>query len=137
MKNKLYTAIGLMSGTSMDGVDVSIIKSDGFNEFINVLDEYFEYNESLRQQLIEIRNLILCINDLKLYSSRLIDLEKEITVFHSKIVSDIALKYQDEIDFIGFHGQKIFHSPEHKVSKQLGDGKLMLQVVRKKVTDDL
>ena len=64
MKNKLYTAIGLMSGTSMDGVDVSIIKSDGFNEFINVLDEYFEYNESLRQQLIEIRNLILFLSNI-------------------------------------------------------------------------
>ncbi|WP_023648196.1 anhydro-N-acetylmuramic acid kinase [Candidatus Pelagibacter ubique] len=136
MKNKLYTAIGLMSGTSMDGVDVSIIKSDGFNQFINVLDEYFEYNENLHQQLIEIRNLILSINDLKLYSSKLIDLEREITIFHSKIVSDIALRYQDEIDFVGFHGQTIFHSPTHKVSKQLGDGKLMSQLVRKKVIYD-
>ena len=133
MKNKLYTAIGLMSGTSMDGVDASIIKSDGFNQFINVLDKYFEYNESLRQQLIEIRNLILCINDLKLYSSRLKDLEREITVFHSKIISDLLIKYQGEIDFIGFHGQTIFHNPEQKISKQLGDGSLMSQLVKKKV----
>ena len=136
MKNKLYTAIGLMSGTSMDGVDVSLIRSDGFNQFTNILDEYFEYNESLHQELIELRNLILSINDLKLYSSKLIDLEREITIFHSKIVSDIALKYQDEIDFVGFHGQTIFHSPTHKVSKQLGDGKLMSQLVRKKVIYD-
>jgi anhydro-N-acetylmuramic acid kinase len=133
MKNKLYTAIGLMSGTSMDGVDVSLIRSDGINQFINVLDEYFEYNESLQQQLIELRNLISNINDLKLYSSRLNKLEREMTIFHSKIVVDISSKYQDEVDFVGFHGQTIFHNPEQKISKQLGDGKLMSQLVKKKI----
>ena len=133
MKNKLFTSIGLMSGTSMDGVDVSLIRSDGINQFINVLDEYFEYNESLQQQLIELRNLISNINDLKLYSSRLNKLEREMTIFHSKIVIDISSKYQDEVDFVGFHGQTIFHNPEQKISKQLGDGKLMSQLVKKKI----
>ena len=136
MKNKLYTAIGLMSGTSMDGVDVSLIRSDGLNQFINILNEYFEYNESLRHKLIELRNLIINVNDLKLYSSRLNKLEREITVFHSKIVRKICLKYQDEIDFVGFHGQTIFHNPEQKISKQLGDGRLMSQLVKKKVIYD-
>ena len=136
MKNKLYTAIGLMSGTSMDGVDVSLIRSDGFNQFSSVLDEYFEYNESLHQQLIKLRNLISCIDDLKKYTSRLNEIEREITVFNSKIVSEISSKYQDEIDFVGFHGQTIFHSPENKISKQLGDGQLMSQLVKKKVIYD-
>ncbi|WP_435087590.1 anhydro-N-acetylmuramic acid kinase [Candidatus Pelagibacter bacterium nBUS_29] len=136
MKNKLYTAIGLMSGTSMDGVDVSLIRSDGFNQFTNVLDEYFEYNENLHQQLIKLRNLILSSNDLKLYSSRLNELEREITIFHSKIVSEMSLKYQDEIDFVGFHGQTIFHNPKQKISKQLGDGRLMSQLVKKRVIYD-
>jgi anhydro-N-acetylmuramic acid kinase len=136
MKNKLYTAIGLMSGTSMDGVDVSLIRSDGFNQFTNILDEYFEYNESLQQELIELRNLIVNINDLKQYSSRLNKLEREITVFHSKIVSNLSFKYEDEIDFVGFHGQTIFHNPEQKITKQLGDGRLMSQLVKKKVIYD-
>ncbi|MDC0453047.1 anhydro-N-acetylmuramic acid kinase [Candidatus Pelagibacter sp.] len=136
MKNKLYTAIGLMSGTSMDGVDVSLIRSDGFNQFTNILDEYFEYNESLHKELIELRNLIININDLEQHYSRLNELEREITVFHSTIVNEISNKYEDEIDFVGFHGQTIFHSPELKISKQLGDGRLMSQLVKKKVIYD-
>ena len=136
MKNKLYTAIGLMSGTSMDGVDVSLIRSDGFNQFTNILDEYFEYNESLHRELIELRNLIININDLVHYSSRLNRLEREITVFQSKIVRDLSFKYQDKIDLVGFHGQTIFHDPEQKISKQLGDGKLMSQLVKKKIIYD-
>jgi anhydro-N-acetylmuramic acid kinase len=55
------------------------------------------------------------------------------TLFHSKIVIDISSKHQDEVDFVGFHGQTIFHNPEQKISKQLGDGKLMSQLVKKKI----
>ncbi len=136
MKNKLYTAIGLMSGTSMDGVDVSLIRSDGINHFINILDEYFEYTESLHHQLVELRNLILNIDDLKQYTFQLKAIEREITLFHCKIVNKISSKYKDKIDFVGFHGQTIFHNPEKKISKQLGDGKLMSQLTKKKIIYD-
>ena len=83
--------------------------------------------------IIELRNLILTIDDLKLHDTRIKELEREITLFHSKIVSEISLKYKDEIDFIGFHGQTIYHNPDQKISKQLGDGKLMSQLVKKKL----
>ena len=90
MKNKFFTAIGLMSGTSMDGVDVSLIKSDGINHFINILNKYFKYTESLHQQLIKLRNLILNIDDLRQYTSQLKEMEREITLFHSKINNEIS-----------------------------------------------
>ena len=136
MKNKLYTSIGLMSGTSMDGVDVSLIKSDGIDQFTNVLDEYYEYDEGLYKELINIRNSVLKIYDLKKHSTELNEIEKKITFFHSKIINEISLKYNDEIDFIGFHGQTIFHNSDQKISKQLGDGNLMSQLTKKKVVYD-
>ena len=63
MKQKLYTSIGLMSGTSMDGVDISIIQSDGQYQFYNILDKYFEYDVELQAELIRLRNLVLVEND--------------------------------------------------------------------------
>ena len=38
-----------MSGTSMDGIDLSIIKSDGNNEFSSILDKYYEYDKELNK----------------------------------------------------------------------------------------
>jgi len=136
MNNKLYTAIGLMSGTSMDGVDASLIRSNGIDEFTKILDEYHEYDINLHQHLIDLRNLILNFEDLEKYSSRIHEIEREITIFHGKIVNQISLKYDDKIDLIGFHGQTIYHNPEKKITKQLGDGKLLSQLIKKKVIFD-
>ena len=134
--SKNYYSLGLMSGTSMDGVDVSIIKSDGDIEFEGIFNKYFEYNDDFSKKILKIRDKINNIKDLNLYSKELNNIEKEITLFHAKVTNEAIKEANSNIDIIGFHGQTIFHSSKEKVSKQLGDGKLLSQETKKKVVYD-
>ena len=130
---KIYTALGLMSGTSLDGVDVSIIKSDGNKEFSPILDRYFEYDKDLIEKILHIRDKILILEDLNIYLDEIKDLEREITLFNGKVVKETLEISKSSVDLIGFHGQTIFHDAEKKISKQIGDGKLLSQLTKKKV----
>ena len=129
---KIYTSMGLMSGTSLDRIDVSIIKSDGKREYSSILDRYFEYDKELIQKLLKIRDKIGNSDDLLKYFEELRDLEREITLFHVKAVDETISIFDSDIDLIGFHGQTIFHDSKKKISKQLGDGKLLSQLTKKK-----
>ena len=82
---KLYTALGLMSGTSMDGVDASIIKSDGERVYSALFDRYFEYGDKIRQKILDIRAKILVPEHLVKHESEIKDIEREITFFHSNV----------------------------------------------------
>ena len=131
MKN--WISLGLMSGTSGDGVDASLIKTNGLDEYEVLADKYFEYDFSIYRDIHTLKEKIHNISHLKDFDSELNDLERKITIFHAQIIKDLKI---DEETIVGFHGQTIYHNFKEKISRQLGNGKLLGQLTKKKIVYD-
>ncbi len=129
--SKQYTCLGLMSGTSGDGVDASIVSSDGQDTFTILQEKYYEYNKDLFAQFHNLKKKINTVKDLDIHSNEVKDLENKITIFHAKVVNDLVSDFN--LDLIGFHGQTLYHNPKDKISFQLGNGKLLSQLTKKKI----
>jgi len=130
---KIYTSLGLMSGTSMDGIDASIIKSNGEDKYETVFDQYFKYDDEIYRELVNIRNKINSSSDLEINSIILGEIERKITLFHATVCKKVISNYSSNIDLIGFHGQTIVHNADEKISKQLGDANLLSSLLKKKI----
>ena len=129
--NEEFTSLGLMSGTSGDGVDASIIRSNGYSKYEVIKDKYYEYDSQIYQDIHVLKEKIHNINDLKNLNKELSDLERKITLFHAKVIKEI--NGDRKIDVVGFHGQTIYHNSLKKITNQLGDGKLLSQLTKKKI----
>tara|TARA_B100001175_G_scaffold43130_1_gene32413 strand:- start:409 stop:1503 length:1095 start_codon:yes stop_codon:yes gene_type:complete len=126
---KVYSALGLMSGTSGDGVDSSIIQSDGMDKFMIKFNEYHPYPSLISSEIHRIKEKIQSSSDLAKFTNELEILEDKLTTFHSDIVKrwDKSL----HLDLIGFHGQTILHNSEEKLSRQLGLGEKLSKLTKK------
>jgi anhydro-N-acetylmuramic acid kinase len=124
----VVSAIGLMSGTSLDGIDVALIETDG--ERIHRLGPtlYCPYAPDeravLRQALAEAANL----SDRASRLGILAKAEALITAAHSEAVrrfleqTDIT---RDALAVVGFHGQTVLHRPQARLTVQIGDGQAL------------
>lgn len=118
--SKLYTALGLMSGTSMDGVDAALIRTDG--EKVERLGDWLTlpYDTAFREQL----QRAVAAQDVT-YGKQL---EHALTRHHAEAVAQLLTKAglsSSDIDVIGFHGHTVSHRPESGKTWQIGDGGLL------------
>ena len=95
--------------------------------------EYNEFNDELHKGLIFLRQSIKNSEDLLKKSSLISEIDKKFTIFNAKIINKFLNKNGSKPNFIGFHGQTIYHNPLEKISKQIGDGNLLSQLLKKKV----
>ena len=129
--SKEYTCLGMMSGTSGDGVDASIIRSNGLDKFTILKEKYYEYEDKIFRSYHDLKRKINSIDDLENFSTSIKELENTITMFHAKAVKDISTGLK--LDLIGFHGQTLYHNPQEKISLQLGNGNLLSQLTKNKI----
>ena len=126
--NKIYTALGTMSGTSLDGIDFSIIETDG-EDYLNIISsEYLEFSNNLKDRIsnlkLKIKNTDECRAIIKSKEYKV--LSREITLLHYEgIQTIITHEHKIPIHVVGFHGVTLWHKPEDKFTHQLGDPLLL------------
>jgi anhydro-N-acetylmuramic acid kinase len=136
----LVRAIGLMSGTSMDGIDVAVVDTDGVNHVHPGPAREYAYPAAFKQKIAS------SLEDAKTIKGRgdrpgsLAEVEKEITKRHAEAVQQFLFETgidAHSIDIIGFHGQTVLHRPGQALTVQLGDGQALADAVQIPVVFDL
>lgn len=139
MKKKEYYSIGIMSGTSMDGFDFSLIKSDGVSQIKVLKNQYFKLEKKLKENLkILIEKLN---NDFdKTMKSELFSCTQkefsELVVFFTKKFVNINHINLNLVDVLGVHGVTLIHSPKNDISIQIGDAQHISNKLKKKVVSN-
>ncbi len=118
---KLLKSIGLMSGTSMDGVDLALIESDG-KTIINRREFlHLRYEQDFKERMRSVIYRNPSLDNIK-------KIENELTMIHTDLVNQFLIQTKikpEEIDVIGFHGHTILHNPAEQMTWQIGNGHLL------------
>jgi anhydro-N-acetylmuramic acid kinase len=120
---KLTKALGLMTGTSMDGIDIALIHTDGEGVVdVQPCQMLVAFTDSQRQILRSVQG----------GKGEVQEVERILTDAHAEAVVDFMRHFKlstNDIDIIGFHGQTIAHNPGRRMTWQIGDGQRLANKV--------
>lgn len=123
--SKTFTALGLMSGTSLDGIDVALIKTDGVSIVERGPCETYPYHDGMQDLLRRAIQDAVSVDRRDDRTGVMAEAEAAMTFHHIEAVNSFSAKYDlnhSNIDVIGFHGQTMIHRPEKHLTVQLGLG---------------
>src|ERR1700686_651143 len=135
----MLTAIGLMSGTSLDGVDVALIETDGRQVKAFGPSGYRPYSDAERGLL---RQALAEAVDLPQRDARpgiLREAERAVTAAHAEAVASFTAQNRisrEDVDIVGFHGQTVLHRPAQKLTVQIGDAAALAKAIHIPVMHD-
>jgi anhydro-N-acetylmuramic acid kinase len=124
-----FRAIGLMSGTSMDGIDAAFLETDGEAHLTIGAHASTRYPHDLRRTLLSLPPTGVDLSGV----------EREVTDLHCLAVRSLCESRRINlatIDVIGFHGQTILHAPQDGRTWQLGDGQRMADSLGRTVVNN-
>lgn len=128
MQNTKTYALGLMSGTSLDGVDIVYVSFDNKTNFEIIYTDTIAYTGTWKQDLQ---------NAFNQSESEIEKLDIEYGKFLGELINEFTSKnIITEIDFIASHGHTIFHKPEEGYTLQIGNGEAIAEITNQKVVCD-
>ena len=130
MNKKEIFAIGVMSGTSLDGIDLVYVKflKNEYSFFEIIHAETVSYTAEWKQILQQA---------IHLSSPALLDLDVVYGKYLASVLVDFIANYKvKEIDFIASHGHTVLHQPEEGITLQIGSGAEIAKITQQKVVYD-
>ncbi|WP_321340905.1 anhydro-N-acetylmuramic acid kinase [Breoghania sp.] len=138
--SQLVRALGMMSGTSMDGIDLAVIETDGKTVVRTGATSFRPYKDKERAA---IRAALADARQVAGRSERtdaMREAEEVVTAAHAEIVRNFQSRCRESLlplDVIGFHGQTVFHDPARRLTIQLGDADRLAAEIGVPVVTDL
>ncbi len=123
-RNRVYTALGLMTGTSVDGIDAAIVRTDGDRMVERGHWSGAPFPDGLEDRLRAALGATAP-------TPQIAALETDFTRAHAPVVAaliEAAGLSAGDIDVIGFHGQTLWHDPANRRTWQIGDGALLARL---------